>query len=68
MIGSTLAPAEHLTKVTKIYNEVTIGGLRAMEQQFASDKVSPNLSGRSAKNGVVRARTSTGTAGSVRDE
>ena len=27
MIGSTLAPAEHLTKVTKIYNEVTIGGL-----------------------------------------
>ncbi len=67
LMGSTLAHAEHLTRVTKSYNEVTIGGFARWNNScdpIESPQVYLDVP---PKNGVVCARTSNGTAGTVRE-
>jgi hypothetical protein len=67
LIGSTLAHAEHLTKVTKTFNEVIIGGY-ARWNNNCDPIESPQLYlDVPPKNGFVCARTSKGTAGLVRE-
>jgi hypothetical protein len=66
-MGSTLAHAEHLTRATKSYNEVTIGGYARWNKScdpIESPQIYLDIP---PKNGVVCARTSTGTAGTVRE-
>jgi hypothetical protein len=67
LAGSTLAHAEHLTRATKSYNEVTIGGFARWNsncEPLESPQVYLDVP---PKNGVVCARTSKGTAGKVRE-
>jgi hypothetical protein len=67
LTGSTPALAEHLTKVTKSYNEVLIGGY-ARWNNNCDPIESPQLYLEvPPKNGLVCARTSKGTAGLVRE-
>jgi hypothetical protein len=67
MMGSTLAAAEHLTKATKSYNEVTIGGYARWNNNCDPIESPQIYLDVPPKNGVVCARTSTGTAGTVRE-
>jgi hypothetical protein len=67
LMGSTLAHAEHLTRVTKSYNEVTIGGF-ARWNNSCDPLESPQIYlDVPPKNGVVCMRTSKGTVGTVRE-
>ena len=67
MMGPTLAHAEHLTRVTKSYNEVTIGGYARWNNSCDPIEAPEFYLDVPPKNGVVCARTSKGTVGTVRE-
>jgi hypothetical protein len=67
LVGSTLVHAEHLTRTTKSYNEVKIGGYARWNTSCDPIESPQIYLDVPPKNGVVCARTSTGTAGTVRE-
>jgi hypothetical protein len=67
LLGSTLAHAEHVTRVTKRYSEVTIGGYARWNNNCDPIDFPQIYLDVPPKNGVVCARTSKGTAGLVRE-
>jgi hypothetical protein len=67
LMGSTFAHAEHLIRVTKSYNEVTVGGYARWNNSCDPIESPQIYLDVPPKNGVVCARTSKGTAGTVRE-
>jgi hypothetical protein len=67
VLGPTPARAEHLTRATKSYNEVIIGGFARWTSSCDPIEAPQIYLDVAPKNGVVCARTSKGTAGTVRE-